>query len=344
MALIPRLWPLVAKTAATTAAIATLAACSGIAATQVDTSSGECMFGANGADVQVGIATPSSSCSSWIKALAGDGLVWYPISQMTVPGSQGTADGDMVAEVCDLTDGTQELYVQDGGSAFYGNGICNQEEQNGWTPEGTPGPLASDAQQAQQQQEQAQASASAAASQAAAHQQQEQNAQDDVSTLTQDTDFSGDVSSLTSDVQSEDSDLASERSDAANGNGDQCINASTTVYNDAATTVYNDDLTTVYNDSLTIANDISGVRKDISTVQADQAALQSNGLPATPGASAAISAAQAAITSAISTANADIDHANADLDAAYQIANSVGTGSCAGDGPGTPPAGVSHLK
>jgi hypothetical protein len=30
----------------------------------------------------------------------------------------------------------------------YGSGTCTKEEQNGWTPEATPGPLASRAQPA----------------------------------------------------------------------------------------------------------------------------------------------------------------------------------------------------
>jgi len=184
----------------------------------------------------------------------------------------------------------------------------------------------------------------AQASSAAADQQQENNAQADVSTLTQDANLSSDVSSIANDVQATDTDLTTTRSDAANGNGDQCLNASTTVYNDAATTIYNDVLTTTYNDVGTVASDITRARTDISTVQHDQAALRESGLPATPGATTATSAAQAAIASAISTVNTDIDHVNGDLDTAYQIADSVGTGACAGDGPGTPPAGLTHLK
>jgi len=54
--------------------------------------------------------------------------------------------------------------------------------------------------------------------------------------------------------------------------------------------------------------------------------------------------ARIAISSAISTVNGYIDRANGDLRTAYAVANSVGTGSCAGDGPGTPPSGVDHLK
>ncbi len=136
--------------------------------------SGDCLFGANGADVQVGIASPTQSCDQWIQNLAGDGLVWYPISSLAVPGSQGSADSDAMQETCDLTDGTQELYVQDGGSMSYGDDICSAEERNGWSPEGTPGPLASQGQNGQQAAAQASASASAA--------QAEQNAETQEST------------------------------------------------------------------------------------------------------------------------------------------------------------------
>lgn len=156
--------------------------------------------------------------------------------------------------------------------------------------------------------------------------------------------LSSDVTNVANDVRATDQDLAATRSDAANGNGDQCINASTTVYNDAATTVFNDVRTTLYNDTLTAATDISNLRKEIGTVQGNQAALRDSGLPATPGAATEIATAQAAIASAISAINTDIDHANGDLVTAYQVADSVGTGGCAGRGPGTAPAGASLLK
>jgi hypothetical protein len=111
--------------------------------------SGDCMFGVFGADVEVGIANPTRSCSSWIRNLAGKGLAWYPINQLAKLGSQDSADSDTMAETCDLTDGTQELFVEDGGEMPYGAGTCTREEQDGWTPEATPGPLASQSQQAQ---------------------------------------------------------------------------------------------------------------------------------------------------------------------------------------------------
>jgi hypothetical protein len=126
--------------------------------------SGDCMFGIFGADVEVGIANPTSSCSSWMQKLAGSGLAWYPINQLVKVGSRDTADTDSMAETCDLTDGTQELFVEDGGEMPYGSGTCTREEQDGWKAEATPGPLARQAQQAQP----AAAHASAPAASAAA--------------------------------------------------------------------------------------------------------------------------------------------------------------------------------
>jgi hypothetical protein len=108
--------------------------------------SGDCMFGVFGADVEVGIANPTSSCSSWMKKLAGNGLAWYPINQLVKLGSRDVADTDSMAETCDLTDGTQELFVEDGGEMPYGSGTCTKEEQDGWKAEATPGPLAQHAQ------------------------------------------------------------------------------------------------------------------------------------------------------------------------------------------------------
>jgi hypothetical protein len=111
-------------------------------------SASSCLLGANGEDVEVGIGDPTVPCAQWITDLAGNGLVWYPISQMVPPGQNGTADGETMEQACDLTDGTQELYVEDAGGQSYGDTICSGEEQNGWTPENPPGPLAVQAQQA----------------------------------------------------------------------------------------------------------------------------------------------------------------------------------------------------
>jgi hypothetical protein len=100
--------------------------------------------------------------------LAGNGLAWIPINQLVKLRSRDSADSDTMAETCDLTDGTQELFVEDGGEMPYGAGTCTREEQEGWTPEATPGPLASQAQQAEPAAAQASASAASAAAQASA--------------------------------------------------------------------------------------------------------------------------------------------------------------------------------
>jgi hypothetical protein len=107
--------------------------------------SGDCLFGVFGADVEVGIANPTISCSKWMKNLGGNGLAWYRINQLVKLGSPDSADSDTMAETCDLTDGTQELFVEDGGEMPYGSGTCNKAEQAGWTAEATPGPLAQQA-------------------------------------------------------------------------------------------------------------------------------------------------------------------------------------------------------
>jgi hypothetical protein len=125
--------------------------------------SGDCMFGIFGADIEVGIANPTSSCSSWMRKLAGNGLAWYPINQLVKVGSRDTADTDSMAETCDLTDGTQELFVEDGGEMPYASGTCTREEQDGWKAEATPGPLARQARRAQPAAAQASAPAASAA-------------------------------------------------------------------------------------------------------------------------------------------------------------------------------------
>jgi hypothetical protein len=110
--------------------------------------SAACIFGVFGKDVEVGIAHPTSSCSSWMRKLAGRGLAWYPINELAKIGSPDTADTDKMGETCDLTNGTEELFVEDGGEMPYGDGTCTREEQAGWKAEGKPGPLALAAQQA----------------------------------------------------------------------------------------------------------------------------------------------------------------------------------------------------
>lgn len=89
--------------------------------------------------------------------------------------------------------------------------------------------------------------------------------------------LAGDVKQARGDVSHTAGDLAQEKSDAAQGGGENCANASTTVYNDAATTIYNDEQTALYNDVNTVARDVAAVLKDVQDVQdvqADARALQ----------------------------------------------------------------------
>lgn len=317
-----------------------------LTASSPDTS-GDCFFGANGADVQVAVADPASSCSSWIQALAGDGLVWYPISRMSVPGSQGSADSDTLAETCDLTDGTQELFVEDGGSSIYGSGICNSEEQNGWTPEETPGPLASEAQQAQQQQEQEQESASAAAAQASADTAAEQQAQNDLNTL-QGWSLTSDLSKLASDLGQTSADLAAEKTAAAagpNADGGDCYNLDENVDYDAQENVeYDAQEDFGYDLQQNLTPDLASGRQDISGLQSDLSNLQSLDVSVPSGAQSAITAAQGQIASAISTANADIRQENGYVSQAYEVASSIATGNCKGDGPGSTPTPIPDIS
>ena len=118
-------------------------------ATNAHADAGDCLFGVFGEDVEVGIAHPTSSCASWLHSLPGHGLAWYQITQLVKLGSRDIADTDRMGETCDLTDGTQELFVEDGGEMPYGDGTCTSEEQHGWKPEAKPGPLALQAQQAE---------------------------------------------------------------------------------------------------------------------------------------------------------------------------------------------------
>ena len=309
------------------------------AATAAVPSLDTCTIYAQQHDAQVEVSPgDTSECNELVKDLSSSGTFWsYTPSGVLLLS---------LTQACDVTspNGTYEAVVLDDSGGFISQDVCSAFVSGNWTVSQQPGPLAQQIADAQAQAQQAQASASASQASAQAAQSAESSAADDVATLKQDTSLSGDVSQVGGDIGQTDDDLAQTRNDAANGNGDQCINASTTVYNDAATTVYNDLLTTVSNDAGTTATDIASLRKDIATVQGDQSALASAGLPGTPDAGNAISAARSAISSAIGTVNGYIDHANRDLRTAYVVANAVGTGACAGDGPGQAPSGVDHIK
>jgi len=179
---------------------------------------------ANGADVAVGIDSPTQSCGQWQQNLAGAGLNWYPVASLPVIGTTGS-DGDTIAEACDLTDGTQELFVEDGGGMSYGNTICSQEEANGWHSESSPGPIAQ--QEAGEQQANGQASASAAAASAsvsssAAAAQDDQSLRQDTATL------NGEISSYGRDVATTASDCANVKKEPLCQDGEAISRRTTT--------------------------------------------------------------------------------------------------------------------
>jgi hypothetical protein len=280
------------------------------------------MLGANGADVEVGIADPSTSCSQWITNLAGTGLVWNFISQMVPPGESGSADQETMQQACDLTDGTQELYVEDEGGQSYGDSICSQEEQNSWTPESSPGPLAMQAQQqasanasasaaAAQQQAQAQASAASAAAQASASSQASAG----------DGQLNQDVGQLGTDYKSWKTDVATATSDYQRVLSEPLCSGGTIDQNtyDDAQNVY-DDGQSVYDDESTLTNDISAAQGDISSLQSAESAAgttQYNG---------DISAAQAAIAKAQAAVSAD--DSSKIQNEAEAVQNKVDAASC----------------
>jgi hypothetical protein len=282
--------------------------------------SGDCLLGANGADVEVGVANPAQPCSAWISGLAGLGLVWYPISQLAVPGSQGSADDDTMQPACDLTADGQELYVEDGGSQQYGDSICSQEERNGWTPESSPGPLASQAQQEAQQQ--AQASASAALAQEIS--QDQQNLQQDIATLDSDanslnrnTQLAGDVSQMKADYQTERNDYATEQQQGSCSDGSMGTDAAA-VADDSATV--DDDLASLQDDIWSLQDagttaggaSIGGLQVDVAAVNDDVSALKALG--AAPAEDPA---------AALATAKKDLANANAALAWARQQGNAI---------------------
>jgi hypothetical protein len=308
--------------------------------------SGDCLLGANGVDVQVGIANSTQSCAQWIQDLAGDGLVWYPIGVLVSPGSAGTADQETMAQACDLADAAQELYVEDAGAEIYGNSICSQEEQNGWTPEGSPGPLAAQVQQAAQRLAQAQASASAASATASTDAAAQQQAQNDLTTL-EGFSLSSDLGKLAGDLTATKGDLTAEKTAAAagpNADGGDCYNLESNVDYDAESNVeYDAQDNFGYDLQENLVPDISSGRQDISAVQSDLSALEGLNLPAPSDARAALTAAQNEIKRAASTANSDISQENSYVSQAYSVANGIATGNCSGDGPGSVPSPIQDI-
>jgi hypothetical protein len=169
-------------------------------------------------------------------------------------------------------------------------------------------------------------------------------AQNALSQLQSDNQAFTNAQSVRGDLAKADQDLKSEKQDAANGNGDNCYNVDTNVSYDATTNVGYDVTTDGAYDVTKEQDAVNSVGSHIQAVQSAEAALKAASLPPTPGASAAIATAQRQDAQAVATTNQAVDSMNADLAEAYSIANAAGTGDCAGHGPGSPPAGLSHIS
>ena len=285
--------------------------------------SGSCVIYDSGQDARILVISGGQpECSALARSLSGSGDFW------TV---QPQATSDPLSMVCVMDSGGNVAEVIDGGGQVIGQEVCSSFVSAGWTED-----TAAEAQARQQEQQQAaaQASASASASQAQARQQQraqdQQTARTDLSTLEQDAGSSGnlpgDLSNFASDIGSARSDLATEKQDAA---GDaQSVDG---------------DLQSMQGDVQSITPDITTVRQDIAALNDDLQTLAGDGLPAPPGAAAAITAARASLSTAIAAANGYIDQGNAIDAQAYALANGMATGSCSGDGPGSPAAPIPHI-
>jgi hypothetical protein len=168
--------------------------------------------------------------------------------------------------------------------------------------------------------------------------------QNALNTLQADNSAFTNANSVRDDLTTTTNDLQKERSDAANGNGENCYNIQSVVDYDAQSTVGYDVTSKAGSDVSHEQSGITQYRTDIQTLQNANTALQTTGMPALPAVASAITTAQQQLAEAIATTNQAIDTLNNDLATAYSIANAAGTGPCTGDGPGTPPPGLSHIS
>jgi hypothetical protein len=143
------------------------------------------------------------------------------------------------------------------------------------------------------------------------------------------------------DVQQAGTGLGTEKSDAAGGQDSFCDNAIQVT--DDSNTVDNDS-NSVQGDLNSLTSDIATVRQDIQALGNDLSTLSASSLPPPPAAATAITAARQAIAMAITQANSGIDQVNADDAQAHATGNSLATGQCTGDGPGSPPAPITDIS
>lgn len=284
-------------------------------------------------------ADPETECATLAKGLSSGGSFWTQQYQ------QPSEPPLTMVCIMSFTSTSYEAEVDDDGGGFNGRQVCSAFTQAGWVEN-----TVAEQQRASAAYASAAASSAGAVSSAAAEARQAQLSQDQqaatsaTTSLKQDSEFGSDLAALATDVKATDVDLGTTRSDAAQGAGDYCTNVNSTVFNDAASTVFNDAQSSYFNDLQTLARDIGTTRTDVTSLQAALKQLTIDGLPAPSGSSGAIASAISAIASALAAGNIGADQVNGDVLAAYRVANGMATGSCAGMGPGNPPAGVHHIS
>lgn len=170
----------------------------------------------------------------------------------------------------------------------------------------------------------------------------------DLSELDSDADFTGALATLAVDVHQIGSDVGMVRHDASEGpngfgNGD-CYQIEEVVDYDVTETLDYDATESFGYDLDTFERDVATAQSDIAGVDAALATVAEDGLTAPQDANSELSAAHAAISSAVREAKADIATVNHAIVAGYAIANGIATGSCSGDGPGSPPAPISPVS
>jgi len=118
---------------------------------------------------------------------------------------------------------------------------------------------------------------------------------------------------------------------------DPCYNLQNNVDPDAAAIGY-----FVQND---VTNDVSNLQSDINTLETDihnfkQAITDfaNDGVAPPKDAGATLRDIRSKIAGAVQSANAAIRRMQTQVDAAYARGNKLATGTCSGDGPGTPPS------
>ncbi|MGW7612420.1 hypothetical protein ACWGKW_35220 [Streptomyces sp. NPDC054766] len=267
----------------------------------------------------------AGECRSLASSLSQGGDFWT---------TQAVAAEGIVPEVCAVQKGGLVVVVRDINAQIFGQNVCSALLQDGWAED-------AQAEKSAQQQDQQTAHASAQASARAADQ---GTAEEALATLLDSNRAFTNAKSVRADLTTAAKDLTQLRKDAKGGNGEDCYNVEYVVGYDAEYVVGYDVTSTASYDVDQEQEGIKQLRSRITDLKDAQAALTADGLPALPGADAAIATAKAHITTAVTTTNKAIDGLNADMKTAYSIANTLGTGDCAGSGPGEVPQGLSHIS